>query len=432
MNNHFLATLEKIIDEYGDDVFDNVQRTHAILLDLSQNMVRERLLARHFVESGGYQKLKNAKSEYLLVRGQIIKRLTEQFSVEHSAAIWITNIFAKALGYETISSGEDEKPQKTFTRPRLIPSDDSGSAAYLIGLPQHSQAVAIGKAHTVAVMQDGTVMAKGRNDFLQCDVGGWRQIISVSAGDGHTVGLQADGTVLAVGRNDFDQCDVANFQDISAVYAFGDDTIGIRKNGTALAVGKSKLDVSHFVNIRSIAWHPDGVYGIDYNGAVWIAGSLVNSPNNLPNSLNPSSLASLAEWEEREWALSLTGVVQIISTYVEGSIVLKDDGRVYKMGEPDSYFAHLRDIVSMVDLTDGFAVLREDGAVRIMPYDRKTPRKASNSDLWEEIIAVFGKYKRLIGLTSQGELRAVCTDPDWVRRNGSLDFLADWYPVMVE
>jgi hypothetical protein len=122
-------------------------------------------------------------------------------------------------------------------------------------------------------------------------------------------------------------------------------------------------------------------------------------------------------------------VLQIISTYINGSLVLTTGGRVYKMDEPDSYFANLRDITAMVDLTDGFAVLRKDGMVRILPYERGTPRKPSVADSWRDIAAIFGKYKRLVALNNEGRLLAACTDPDWLKRNGNLDFLGDWYPV---
>ena len=57
----------------------------------------------------------------------------------------------------------------------------------------------------------------GEDDFGQCDVSGWRDIVAVSTGDAHTVGLQADGTVVATeytGKDYFGQCDVSDWRDI--------------------------------------------------------------------------------------------------------------------------------------------------------------------------------------------------------------------------
>jgi hypothetical protein len=200
---------------------------------------------------------------------------------------------------------------------------------------------------------------------------------------------------------------------VSAVYAFGDDTFCIKQDGSVFATGKSRFDLSSFENIRSVAKHPEGVYGICRGGKVMLGGA------------NP------LDWEEAAWAQSLDGVVQIISTFVMGSIVLKENGRVYKMNEGDGYFATLRDVASIVDINDGFAVLRTDGTVRIMPYDRTAPRLTTEADGWQNVVAIFGKYKRLAGLTADGRLLYACTDPAWQKRNGNMGFMAGWQPVSV-
>ena len=420
--NEFANTLKNIIEEYGDDVLRNSQKTHAILMDLAQDQVRDRLLARHFVEAGGYTLLKRGETAL------IIRRLREEFSIEANAAAWITQLFAEALGLEqkpiplardawASSSPLGERP----ARDAWASSSPLGEAASPSLEQEEADPVffvgavcAIGKAHTVAVLQDGTVVAHGRNDFLQCDVDSWQNIVSVAAGDSHTIGLMADGRMVASGRNNFDQCDIGHLEDIAAIYAFGDDTICIDQDGGAMAFGKSELDLSHFEQIRSIAWHPEGIYGIRHDGCV---------------------MMSSHGWEEEKWAADLTDVTQIISTYVNGSLALTSAGRIYKMGEPDGYFATLRDITAMVDLTDGFAILRNDGTTRILPYDRNMQRIASEADNWGNITSIFGKYKRLIGLSSDSRLLAACTDPDWIKRNAgwsgstSPDFLINWYPV---
>lgn len=49
------------------------------------------------------------------------------------------------------------------------------------------------KGHTVGLCKDGTVVAIGDNNYGQCDVEGWTDMIKVVAGDWYTVGLQAGG-----------------------------------------------------------------------------------------------------------------------------------------------------------------------------------------------------------------------------------------------
>lgn len=99
---------------------------------------------------------------------------------------------------------------------------------------------------------DGTVVAVGCNNYGQCNVRDWRNIVAIAAGGSHTTGLKADGTVVAVGCNDYGQCDVQDWRDIVAI-AVGDDdseyaftegqyahlchTIGLKSDGTVVAVG---------------------------------------------------------------------------------------------------------------------------------------------------------------------------------------------------
>jgi len=391
--SEFSEIIRKMLAEYGEEVFRNAQRANAILMDFAVDNPRNRLLARHFIESGGYDALKN-NSVTLAVR-----RLREDFSIEANAAAWITSVFAEVMGVS-----HQDLQFKELSNFSSFSNRKTSSAS-----------VALGMSHTVAVLQDGTAIAAGENDFLQCDVGDWRNVVSIAAGNAHTVALldlPTANNVLATGRNTFDQCDVARMANISSIYAFDDDTVCVDVDGAAFSVGKSGFDLSHFKNIKSIAKHPEGVYGLRHDGSV---------------------ATSAAGWEEEEWANSLTDVVQIISTYVNGSIVLKNNGKIYKMGYPDSYFAAINDVVSIVDLSDGFAILRKDGTVRILPYDRSTPRKITAADNWSNVSAIYGKYKRLIALTEESRLLSVCTDPEWLRRSkaDNLDFLDDWFPVLI-
>ena len=67
---------------------------------------------------------------------------------------------------------------------------------------------------TVGLRGDGTAIAAGWNEFGQCNVEGWSDIVAVAAGSRHTAGLRADGTVIAVGDNYEGQCNVENWANI--------------------------------------------------------------------------------------------------------------------------------------------------------------------------------------------------------------------------
>ena len=95
-----------------------------------------------------------------------------------------------------------------------------------------------GFAHTVGLKSDGTVVAVGDNDYGQCDVSEWTDIVAISAGGGYTVGLKSDGTVVAVGWNDYSQCKVFGWTDIVAISAGSYHTVGLKSDGTEVAVGE--------------------------------------------------------------------------------------------------------------------------------------------------------------------------------------------------
>ena len=107
-------------------------------------------------------------------------------------------------------------------------------------------AVATGGNHTVALRQDGTVMAWGANSNRQCTVpAGLKNATAIAAGYQHTVALRQDGTVAVWGK------DVANVPFTVPV--------GL-KNVMAIAAGVIHTVVLHRDgSVR--AWEPGGYDG---------------------------------------------------------------------------------------------------------------------------------------------------------------------------
>jgi alpha-tubulin suppressor-like RCC1 family protein len=87
----------------------------------------------------------------------------------------------------------------------------------------------------VGLKSDGTVVAVGDNDYLQCNVGGWGNITQVAAGRYHTVGLKSDHTVVAAGYNGYGQLEVGGWTDIIQVAAGRYHTVGVKSDGTVVA-----------------------------------------------------------------------------------------------------------------------------------------------------------------------------------------------------
>ena len=97
--------------------------------------------------------------------------------------------------------------------------------------------VAAGYNHTVGLKADGTVVAVGLNDYEQCNVGNWTDIIQVAVGIYHTVGLKSDSTVVSVGWNDYGQRNVSGWTDIVQVSGGGLHTVGLKADGAVVAAG---------------------------------------------------------------------------------------------------------------------------------------------------------------------------------------------------
>ena len=399
-----LDIIKRILHDYGDGALENMQRANAILLDLAPDMRRERILIRSFVELDGYGVLKSSAESYQLAEKKLVQGLVETFAMERTAALWVVRLFASAMGY--LDEGDiSENTPASETAARMTAEE----------CPQGQ--VAIGKSHVVAVSSDGTVFAGGDNSDYQCDVVRFRDIVAVAAGDNHTLGLRADGTVLAAGSNAFDQCDINDLTGVAGVYAFGFDSVCVMKDGTAVSVGRSKWDLSFFADIVSVAPYPEGIIGIKKDGTIVLA-------------------AYAAEDEiihEKTWLLSRTDVSHVVSTYVNGSIVLTRAGKLFKSGMPDNYFAQWSGVASIVNLSDGFAVLLKDGTVRVLPYERDLPRIATTADNWRDITAIYGWYKRLIGLSADGGLHVAYTHLGWLWSNKAMamDYVTGWYPVGV-
>ena len=71
--------------------------------------------------------------------------------------------------------------------------------AQLISRPKVHGDICAGRLHTVALKEDGTLLATGDNQFGQCNVADWTDVVAVAAGKYHTVAVRSDGTALATG-----------------------------------------------------------------------------------------------------------------------------------------------------------------------------------------------------------------------------------------
>ena len=223
-------------------------------------------------------------------------------------------------------------------------------------------AVSASRNHTVGLKSDGTVVAVGWNAFNQCDIRGWRGIVAISAGSSHTVGLKSDGKVLAVGNNEYNQCDVRGWRDIVTVSAGDDHTVGLKLDGTVVAVGRNddgQCNVEDWTDIVAVSAGNDHTVGLKSDGTV------------VATKYTGKKSYYHGQCEVQDWT-----DIMAVSAGIDHTAGLKSDGTVVAVGRND------------------------DGQC--------------NVDKWTDIMAVGAGISHTVGLKSDGTVVAVGRNVDFL------------------
>jgi hypothetical protein len=200
---------------------------------------------------------------------------------------------------------------------------------------------------TLGLRADGSVITIGWSNYGQCDVGGWRDIVQVAGGFYHTVGLKADGTVVAVGYNEYGQCNVGGWTDIVQVAAGFYHTVGVRSDGTVVALGDNgygQCNVGGWRDIVQVAAGSGYTVGLRSDGTVVAVGA------------NWAGQCAVGSW---------THIMQIAagSSHTVG---LRTDGTVVAVGNGglgQCDVSDWTDIVQVAAGCDHTVGLRSDGTV---------------------------------------------------------------------
>lgn len=247
--------------------------------------------------------------------------------------------------------------------------------------------ISVGLEHTVGLKSDGTVVATGNNEYGQCNVDSWTDIVAVAAGDRHTVGLKSDGTVVATGDDEYGQCDVDRWTDIVAVVAGVDHTVGLRSDGTIVATNEDEeLDIESWTDIVAVsagAWY---TVGLKSDGTVVAAGNNVDGQCNVDGWTDIVAVA--ASRGRRTFGLKLDGTVVAVGDNKDGQ--WDEDGWT--------------DIVAVSSGFDYTVGLKSDGTV----VAAKDSFESGECDVdgWTDIVAVAAGTWHTVGLKSDGTMVA--------------------------
>ncbi len=189
-------------------------------------------------------------------------------------------------------------------------SSSTVQAVRISGL-SHIGAVAVGDYHTVALKDDGTVLALGdnsagqlgngttTNSSIPVQVSGLSDVIAISSGSYHAVALKADGSVWAWGSNRYDQVgngttnatipvQISGLNSITAIAAGHYHNLALKNDGTVWAWGGNRygqigngttmnssipVQIPEFYDVAGIAGGFSHSEALKYDGTVWAWGS---------------------------------------------------------------------------------------------------------------------------------------------------------------
>ncbi len=278
--------------------------------------------------------------------------------------------------------------------------------------------IAVGKAHTVGLRADGTVVATGSNKSGQCDVSNWTDIVEITAGNVHTVGLRLDGTVVATkytGDQEYycGQCEVFGWTDIVAIAAGAVHTVGLRLDGTVVASKDGdqnhdygQCNVSDWTDIVAIAAGNLHTVGLKSDGTV--VASKDRNQKRYRGHCDVSGWTDIVAIAAGEWH----------------TIGLKSDGTIVATGH-NGYgqcdVSGWTDIVAIAAGNNHTVGLKSDGTVVATGWNYCGQCDVSG---WTDIVAIaacvcFGA-SFTVGLKSDGTVVAVgdnhngqCSISDW-------------------
>ena len=274
--------------------------------------------------------------------------------------------------------------------------------------------IATGGWHSIAVTQDGAVLATGSGDKGQKRVSKWSEIVAVDACLWTTVGLRADGTVVAVGDNDCGQCNVSSWTDIVAIASGEYGTLGLKADGTVLCASNSNTSMR-----EAVAMWPRNIIAI--SGGRFLVGLKADGTVVSTDAGYQHIDQKVAEWTD---IIAIASGGGVTGGHVVG---LKADGTVVAVGENEDGQCNVSDWTDIIAIAAGLSHtvgLKSDGTVVAVGYNRDGQCNVSD---WTDIIAISAGSQHTIGLRADGTVVAVGYNGDG---DGECN-VSDWKNILI-
>ena len=312
-------------------------------------------------------------------------------------------IHKDTIGIYNDSSEFKEGPKGYIKRQKEYSGADNSKMQFLEekrNLAQKAEKlISCGGMFTVGLKSDGTVVAVGENNYGQCNVSHWKDIVDISKGAWHTVGLKSDGTVVAVGCNNHGQCNVSHWKDIIAVSADAYHTAGLKSDGTVVVASSlyrkfilrsTESRVNKWKNVVKIFTKKCETIGIKDDGTILSTSAFKAYPNS----------KDVIDFYNENGSNDFIGVKE------DGSVVcfydLNDKWSGFDWAE--SVF-DWKDIVCVSFNNRLAAGLKKDGTIVAVGKNKNDCGKCEVSD-WEDIVVVSVGSEHIVGLKSDGTVVA--------------------------
>jgi len=193
--------------------------------------------------------------------------------------------------------------------------------------------VECGSQFTVALKDDGSVVAWGDNSFGQIkvpqDLG---RVKEIACGYNFVLALKEDGTLCAWGSNEYSECEIpSGVKDIKTIAASGRHSLALKNDGTVISFGYnpySAFDVPQdLTGVKAIACSYNQNAALKEDGTLVVWGYNITDPIVLKN-------------------------IKHIVGGINFMLAIHEDGSTIKWGEYKQYVETLPDTLIIEDLED--------------------------------------------------------------------------------
>ena len=317
--------------------------------------------------------------------------------------------YNKAEGY--LEAGEKAKAAISFGKADDYKDAKKRSFALWNDVAMR-ETISAGWNHTVAVKEDGKVVATGNNEDGQCNVSGWRDIVAVSAAGNETYGLKSDGTVVSTVNHNFTHS-VSEWTDIVAISTYNYDSwfghvliVGLKCDGTLVSLEFNRNTADNYC-FDSFP-HPD-IYD-EAGGIIWQdLVAVFPTSNGSMIGVKVDGTIVVSPYDDFD-TKKFNGIVSI---YRGDNAVaaLKSDGTIV-VSDKDVYdgLSDWKNIISIDVCGDHIVGLKKDGTVVGAEEDVELDYYFYYGELevgsWSDIVAVSTGLNHTIGLRSDGTVVA--------------------------